>query len=201
MAKINIKRRLSYIEYQKIQTIESNGIHEDLIDCIFNTAMKQPLATLCWHKTIIVILLSLGSTSIGVGIKICVASGEFDRMLGNVPTHYHTHDGLKNIKTHQHHRLEDHHDVTAKFFGWSQVFITIGIIMIIVGVVAVNVLRERISEIKRHVVIKTWCEVILPNVNHLRGISASYTRYKKIIDGEDIDDFDQDDLEYVGHNV
>lgn len=46
----------------------------------------------------------------------------------------------------------------------------------VIGVVAYRVLHERVAELKRHALTKTWLEVIMPNKEELCEVSDSYRK-------------------------
>ena len=57
--------------------------------------------------------------------------------------------------------LIDKDDVTATYFGVSQIFISVGLMAIVIGVVGYRVLLDKLDEIKRNALNKTWNDVIV----------------------------------------
>ena len=73
-------------------------------------------------------------------------------------------------------------EVNPCFFGISQILISLGLMCLVIGVVAYKVLDERISEMKRHALTRTWLEVVMPNRSELKNVSDSYEQSKKKLD-------------------
>lgn len=89
-----------------------------------------------YQKKIILGLVTSGIFLVAIGIKICYDSDEIKKrqMIDKQSPRYHIEKDA----------------VTAKYFGISQIFVSFGILEILVGVVAWRVYKDKIAELKKH---------------------------------------------------
>jgi len=64
--------------------------------------------------------------------------------------------------------------LSSPHFGKSQLVIAIGVMLFVIGLVALRVLADREEALRRTAVRRTWEEVIIPNRLQLAEISQRY---------------------------
>ena len=193
--------QLSLIKEQQNRIINKKEIHPDLIQALFKTAQKQPMRALTCHKRIIAVFVTVGFTMCIIGINFCIRhiklSGQVEEsdisttknklklnangsLMSNI-----TEPDILQSKSHKKSKFPHVHDDLMKSANFCifQILVSVGLMIVIISVVAYVVLKERVKDIQKHALERTWIEVIIPNTDNFKHVSDSYENVSKNLNG------------------